>query len=555
MRAVVILQVRNTSTRLPGKALMRVGGIPSALLAALRAGNQGHKVLMATSIEASDDHLAKVFRDQNIEVFRGPMEDVLGRYALAAGSLPEDCVVIRLTGDNVVPDGEFVSELVSAFADSGAEYMAASSPHSRLPYGLGGEAFLVTTLRRANTAATSPYDREHVGPWMQRNCRSAVCVPRMIGDADYSHLRCTIDDEEDYVRMCRLFEGIADPVHVGCLDLAKKLAQLPGEPAFRIPYKTVSGKVHSELVLGTAQLGMAYGIVNRAGKPARSLAIKMVRNAIAHGVTSIDTARAYGDAEVILGDAFSGAWRSRVEVVTKLDPLAAMPHDAEAVAVRAAVDDSVRRSCEDLGTSQLSTLLLHRWEHRSAWDGVVWDRLLELRAAGKIGRLGASVYEPDEAITALRDPVIRHLQIPMNVLDWRWKAAGVDQVLAERPDVVVHARSALLQGLLSSPAECWPVFSAHDARRCISQLRQLADSLGRESVTDLCFAYVRSQPWITSVVVGCDTIEQLEQNLRLFRSPHLNADQATELERSLPFAPEELLNPSRWKLVHEQSPS
>jgi spore coat polysaccharide biosynthesis protein SpsF len=483
------------------------------------------------------------------------LNDVLKRYEMATAGLPDDCLVVRMTGDNIVPDGQLVEELVTAFADSGVEYLCHSSPQSRLPYGLGAEAFLVSTLRKANAAATSRYDREHVGPWISRNCRAAIHVPRTLGTRDFGHLRCTIDDEEDYLRVCRLFQGVEDPVRIAWFDLAQKLATLPGEPTFRVPYRVFSGRVHSELVLGTAQLGMEYGIVNRAGRPTRSLATRIARSAVAHGVTFIDTARAYGDAEEILGGALAGAWRSRVEVVTKLDPLTSVPHNAEPSVVRSAIDDSVNRSCEALGVPQLSTLLLHRWRHYHSWGGSCWRRLLELHDQGRIATLGASVYEPGEALAALEDPAIQHLQLPMNVVDWRWRAAAVDRVLASRPDVIVHARSALLQGLLARPGESWPLSSSYDASRCTRQLSELAARFGRESVADLCLAYVRSQSWVTATVVGCETFEQLEENLRLFRLPHLTPEQCAELEESLPVAPEELLDASRWKLVHEQSPS
>src|SRR5258708_9765889 len=196
---------------------------------------------------------------------------------------------------------------------------------------------------------------------------------------------------------------------------------------------------------------MEYGIVTRKGQPPPQLAIRMVHLAISHGVMALDTARAYGEAEAVLGEALTGAWRSRVEVVTKLDPLASLAHDAVPSEVRAAVDDSVRRSCEALRVEKLSTLLLHRSSHHDAWGGAAWRRLLELRNQGTIGNLGASVYEPREALELLQDPAIAHLQIPMNVLDWRWKASGVDRALAARPYVVVHARSALLHTLLFPP--------------------------------------------------------------------------------------------------------
>src|SRR5580704_8177435 len=113
MKATVILQARTTSTRLPGKSLLPIAGYPSAVLAVLRAANHGSRVLAATSDDASDDGLAQTFRDHNVEVFSGPLNDVLGRYYLATLELESDSVVIRLTGDNVLPEGAFVEELAS----------------------------------------------------------------------------------------------------------------------------------------------------------------------------------------------------------------------------------------------------------------------------------------------------------------------------------------------------------------------------------------------------------------------------------------------------------
>jgi aryl-alcohol dehydrogenase-like predicted oxidoreductase len=307
----------------------------------------------------------------------------------------------------------------------------------------------------------------------------------------------------------------------------------------------------SDLTLGTAQLGMPYGAVNQTGKPSRAVAVGMVRHAVAHGVSAIDTARAYGDSEEILGEALSVEFRSRARVITKLDPLDSLASDAEPAQVRAVVEESVRQSCVALRTERLETLLLHRWQHHRAWKGEAWRRLLEFQQQGgersKIMVLGASLYTPEEAIEALQEPMVRHLQLPVNILDWRWKAAGVDRALADRNDVVVHARSALLQGILLHHASRWPVVEGFDAAVWVGQLEAIARRLERESVTDLCFAYVRSQTWIHSVVVGCETMEQLQENLRLFRLPELSAEQCEELEQTLPRAPQTLLNPAQWK--------
>jgi aryl-alcohol dehydrogenase-like predicted oxidoreductase len=302
----------------------------------------------------------------------------------------------------------------------------------------------------------------------------------------------------------------------------------------------------SGLTLGTAQLGMQYGVVNHTGKPSRALAVSMVRRAIAEGVAAIDTARAYGDSEEILGEALTAELQPRVRVITKLDPLESLSPNAGPAEVRIAVEESVRQSCHALRTHRLETLLLHRWQHYRAWKGEAWRRLLEFHQQGTIAVLGASVSEPEEAIEALREPTIRHLQIPLNLLDWRWRVAGFDRAMSDRKDVAVHARSALLQGILIHRSSRWPVVEGFDVAQCVHLLEAFVQRFQRESISDLCFAYVRSQTWVQSVVVGCETMEQLNENVRLFQVSKLDESQCQELEQELAKAPEDLLNPAKW---------
>jgi aryl-alcohol dehydrogenase-like predicted oxidoreductase len=304
-----------------------------------------------------------------------------------------------------------------------------------------------------------------------------------------------------------------------------------------------------KFVLGTAQLGMDYGRVNRTGKPPGGTAITMLRYAIEQGVTFLDTARVYGDAEWVIGEALAESWRSRTTVITKLD-LSGVAEGAAASDVCARVDASIDASCCALRTEKLHTLLLHNWAHYDMWRGAAWLRLHEHQAAGKISKLGASVYGPQEALLALTDPAIQHLQIPTNVLDRRWKP--LEQAFAQRPNVIVHARSALLQGILAHPAVRWPIVSGFDAEGCVRKLREFADKFDRYGVADLCLAYVRSLPGITGVVVGCETIDQLEQNIELFARPMLSPEMIQEIEDALPTAPEELLNPGKWDRFKEK---
>jgi aryl-alcohol dehydrogenase-like predicted oxidoreductase len=299
-----------------------------------------------------------------------------------------------------------------------------------------------------------------------------------------------------------------------------------------------------ELVLGTAQLGMEYGRVNAAGKPMRSEAVRMVQYALAHCVTAFDTARGYGDAEAVLGEALAATSGKYPRVVTKLD-LACVPNFANGSDVRKAVDESIRSSCRALGVPTLHAVLLHKWAHFRMWDGAAWECLLRHRDAGRIGILGVSVYEPSEALDALYCPDIQLLQIPLNVLDRRWGRV-MKESCVRRPDVVVHARSVLLQGILVHSGDRWPLIHGFDNADCVRKFREFVREFGRSGVTDFCLAYVRSLSWIGGVVIGCETLDQLRENLELFQRPKLTNSQIAALEQAFSSVPVELLNPMKW---------
>ncbi len=549
MNALVIVQARTTSSRLPGKALLPVAGYPSAILAALRAGNRQHRTLLATSDDRTDDLLAAEARKHGIEVFRGSLNDVVARYFYASATLADDDIVVRLTADNVVPDGTLVAEIMEAFECSGSEYLDTDPALSRLPYGVGGEVFTVAALRKAHAMAVSPQDREHVGLWMRRNCSSTIFTPKISRSEDFSHLRCTIDNPEDYRLVRKLFENVSNPREIGWLELTRRLAALPDHLQLQVRGPKIPGTVREGFVLGTAQLGMNYGRVNRTGKPTKQSAVEMLRYAIANGVTALDTARAYGEAECLIGDALSGSSRSRTHVITKVD-LSDVAEDASDSEVRKSVDVSVNASCRALRADKLDTLLLHDWAHYHMWSGAAWRRLRELQVEGKISRLGASVYYPHEALQALADPDIRHLQIPLNILDRRWRQ--IAHAAAQRLDVIVHVRSVLLQGILAHPPDQWPIVAGFDNAECAQKLQALTKKFNRAHVPDLCLAYVRSLPWVSSVVVGCETLDQMQRNLQLFLRPELSSEEIDELEHGLPGAPEELLNPAKWEMLEQK---
>lgn len=526
----IVIQARTSSSRLPGKVLLPIGGMPIAVLIARRFQRFNMDVVVATSQDPSDDILVLELERAGVPVVRGDLRHVLGRYGMATADMADHDLCVRITADNVFPDGRFVARLIEAFDQSGADYLNSSN---RLPYGLAAEIFTVNALRDAISEAVDDYDIEHVTPWIKRN---RVC--RMsdddLGLGDQRHLRCTIDTLQDYFATAGLLRAFDHPEAADFTDLVRALiAAHPAKPA----------AAGAPLVLGTAQLGLPYGRANKAGKPTVDQAVAMVRAATTAGVSIFDTARAYGDSERMLGVAAQSLPGAAIHVVTKLSPLPDLHETASEVEVRAQVRASVYQSLHELRLRALPVLLLHRAAQMHQNEGLVWAELKRMKADGLIGKLGVSVQSPAELAAALAQPEVEHVQLPYNLLDNRWDAVALD---AEH-SMTIHVRSAYLQGLLVvDDPSIWPAIPGVDPARMLADMDRLVERFGRESRQDLCLAFVRGAAWVDGVVVGAETPDQLAENVRLFATPPLDADQRDEVRRAFPHMPERLLNPALW---------
>ncbi len=550
----IVIQSRLSSSRLPAKALLPLAGLPSVILCAKRAQNTGIDTLLATSDDPGDDSIATLAREHAIPCFRGELNNVLARFLAATRDMPDDGMVVRLTADNMFPDGEFVHHLAEACREQGVDYLATSARQAGLPYGMSAEVFSVGALRAAGREADNAYQHEHVTPWIiVHRSRGRFQSPRADDMGDLSRLRCTLDSFSDYLRLQQVFHGLEDQAQsIPWWRLVERLATLPNAPRLAVPGRFVKGRHLSRLQLGSAQIGMDYGIANLQGRPTDSQARDLLQTAIDHGISHVDTARDYGEAESRIGALIPPGDAHRLCIITKLSPLPGLPQHASPEQVRASVDASVFRSCRELRLRRLPVLLLHRWAHHGQWEGRLWGRLLELQGEDVIGELGVSVYHPEEAIEACAIPAIRHLQLPFNILDRRWLTEGVQSALRDRPDLLVHGRSALLQGLLVLPAERWPHVADADPAAITRKLDRMAETLQRTSRADLCLAYVRAKDWLDSIVLGAETREQLLENIALFQRPPLNAAQCQRIEEELPGGPPGLVNPALWPVQANQ---
>jgi aryl-alcohol dehydrogenase-like predicted oxidoreductase len=286
---------------------------------------------------------------------------------------------------------------------------------------------------------------------------------------------------------------------------------------------------HSKLAIGTVQFGLDYGVANIDGRVRPIEASAILQRAKAVGMDTLDTAIAYGDSEVVLGQLGVQGWKT----ITKLPAVPDACLDIEQW-----LHNQIQASMTRLCVTRLHGVLLHRpsqlLEHKGP---ALYVALQALKAQGLVNKIGISVYDTDE-LEALSDLYPMDLvQAPLNILDRRLVESGWSKVL-KNAEVEVHIRSAFLQGLLLMPRHQRPVkFSRW------SDIWQEWDRwLCEMDLTPLqaCLHYVNSVPDIDRIIVGVDTVAQLNQIIEA-------ADGTLESVPSfIPLADSRLLNPANW---------
>jgi spore coat polysaccharide biosynthesis protein SpsF len=203
-----ILQGRMSSSRLPGKVLAPVLGRPmiARQLERLAGSQRIDRLILATSVEPSDDPLAKAVADLGVQVVRGPLDDVLGRFLMALDTLPRADVVLRLTADCPLADWRIIDQLIGRLEDTGADYANMAMPRT-YPHGLDAEAMRPAALRRAGREAATAHDREHVTPYLYATPGrfQTACLTR---DPPLDHLRWTVDYPEDLEFVRHVYETL-----------------------------------------------------------------------------------------------------------------------------------------------------------------------------------------------------------------------------------------------------------------------------------------------------------------------------------------------------------
>ena len=280
------------------------------------------------------------------------------------------------------------------------------------------------------------------------------------------------------------------------------------------------------MTLGTVQLGMNYGIANDAGKPSEETSFSILRTALKNGVNTLDTARAYGDSEAVIGR-FLKTWDGPLpHIVTKIRKLQGQTEKELTAFAVASVEGSLR----DLGVSKVDAIMLHGAQDPVIHGAACANAMKYLLEQGYTDRVGVSVYTGDDIRGMVRHEVFSVTQVPMSIFDQRLIADGSIASLACR-GYDVFVRSVFLQGLffLDPDKMTDPILLEHAAPK-IRLLRQVAEKENM-TVAQLAISFMRSCPGVTSLVLGADNATQVQNNTAYFDSPALSEETMQLLQR------------------------
>jgi spore coat polysaccharide biosynthesis protein SpsF len=193
-----ILQARMSSSRLPGKVMADVLGQPMIVrqMERLARSSRLDALVVATSDDPTDDVLADWCQKARVPLHRGPLQDVLGRFAGALADYPQAETVVRMTADCPLADWRVVDEVIGQHLETGADYTSNVVPTRSYPHGLDIEVAKVSALLEAAAEADDPFEREHVTPFLYRRPKR-YRIANVVQEPDLSGLRWTVDLPSD----------------------------------------------------------------------------------------------------------------------------------------------------------------------------------------------------------------------------------------------------------------------------------------------------------------------------------------------------------------------
>ena len=286
----------------------------------------------------------------------------------------------------------------------------------------------------------------------------------------------------------------------------------------------------SKLILGTAQFGLKYGINNTIGKLKKDEVLSLLKVAYNSGIRVLDTAEAYGNAHQLIGDYHKKQDDFKFKIITKF------PHDIKHNLIKSKILEYL----DLMNVNTLDVMMFHSFDSfKSNYNAL--KTLNELKSDGLINNIGVSVYTNTQLESLLNEDLITVVQLPFNLLDNFSVRGDLINKLKEKGKII-HTRSAFLQGLFFKQANDNNII----VRKLNNELILLHNIKSKLncSMEELALSYCINQELVDNVIIGVDSMDQLNSNLKAI-TYKLPLEDQTDIDR-INVKNLELLNPSLW---------
>lgn len=229
------VEVRMTSSRLPGKPLMKAGEITMLEILVKRLSQSKYidNIIIATTINKQDDPIVELCEEKGYLFFRGSENNVLERVYQAAISFNTDTLV-QITGDCPLIDYRIVDELIELYLqnNSNSRVVSNTGPEISMPWGFDVQVYKAEELGLILNDSPTNDDKEHVSyRFYQPEFQDVYKTKHVkyIGGRNRPELRVTLDYMEDYLLIKQIVEdfGISEILSYGIEDIIKWLDNHP----------------------------------------------------------------------------------------------------------------------------------------------------------------------------------------------------------------------------------------------------------------------------------------------------------------------------------------
>jgi len=285
-----------------------------------------------------------------------------------------------------------------------------------------------------------------------------------------------------------------------------------------------------KIILGTAQLGMKYG-VNNYGRLNKKEVFEILDYALDNSVNCFDTAELYGDSIELIGSYIKARPERKLNIISKLDPNEKIDSDN--------IKAHIQNKLNVLNLDLFHGYMFHSYNNFKH-NNKLYNKFKELKKVGLIKNIGISLYEISDINDVVNNYNFDFIQLPFNLLDNEKEKIKILKTAKEK-QIEIHVRSIFLQGLFFKP---FPNFDKklNPLKKYIEQLKEISVKSNTD-IESLALKYPLEKDYIDKVIFGVHNIEQFSKNINTVNS---NIKLPIDDIENINVEEKELLKPYNW---------